>query len=161
MTQQKKQFVTYEEQQAMGLIKPVRNFVQAEIVPQVRQIPTALSAVNHTISVAPTATQHIEVHTNSVDRAKGFLLAGLPLYAAWGFGSLIVSVLFWDLPVLSLTGLVVFWVPFILAWGWGYLVTLVISAEGTSWYEARRKWDVIDREQKERWRYYRGLNGDK
>ncbi len=42
MNQPRKQVVSYEEQQAMGLIKPARNFVQAEIVPQVRAVPSTI-----------------------------------------------------------------------------------------------------------------------
>jgi hypothetical protein len=159
MTQQNKQFVTYEEQKATGLIKPARNFVQAELVPQVRQIPTALSNVQHSITVAPTATQHIEVKTNSVDRAKGFLIAGVPLYAAYGVGMLIVSVALFDTPVLSLTGFIIFWLSFVGAWAWGYFQTLRTSAEGVAYYEAKRKWDVIEREQSERWNYYKQSQG--
>jgi hypothetical protein len=161
MTQQKKQVVSYEEQKTMGLLRPARNYVQAEIVPQARQIPAALSAINHTISVPATSTQHIEVKTNSVDRAKGFLIAGVPLYAAYGVGMLIVSVALFDTPVLSFTGFIVFWLSFIGAWGWGYFQTLRTSAEGVAYYEAKRKWDVIEREQSERWNYYKQSAGDK
>ncbi len=154
--------VTLQEQKQMGLRPQRANYIPAkvgEVLPPERSIPAALSSIEHTINVPATSTQHIEVRTNSVDRAKGFLIAGVPLYAAWGVGSLIVGVLFWDLPVLSLAGLAVFWFPFLLAWGFGYLVTLITSAEGTAWYEAKRKWDVVDREQKERWGYYK--RGDK
>ena len=153
--------VTVEEQKQMGL-RPTRpNYVQAEIVTQTRSIPAALSNIQHSINVAPTATQHIEVKTNSVDRAKGFLIAGVPLYAAYGVGMLIVSVALFDTPVLSLTGFIIFWLSFVGAWAWGYFQTLRTSAEGVAYYEAKRKWDVIEREQSERWAYYKRPNGDK
>jgi hypothetical protein len=161
MNQPRKQVVSYEEQKATGLIRPVRNFVQAEIVPQARAIPAALSTIEHTINVPATATQHIEVKTNSVDRAKGFLIAGVPLYAAYGVGMLIVSVALFDTPVLSFTGFIVFWLSFVGAWAWGYFQTLRTSAEGVAYYEAKRKWDVIEREQTERWSYYKRPQGDK
>ncbi len=161
MAQHKSDSVSYEEQRQMGLIRPANNFVRAEIVPQARTIPAALSAVNHTISVPATATQHIEVKTNSVDRAKGFLIAGVPLYMAYGVGMLILAVALFDTPVLSFTGFIIFWLSFVGAWAWGYFQTLRTSAEGVAYYEAKRKWDVIEREQSERWNYYKQSAGDK
>ncbi len=164
MSQHKSNLVSYEEQKAMGLIRSSPNYVQAktgDVLPPERPIPAALSNVQHSISVPATATLHIEVKTNSVDRAKGFLIAGVPLYAAYGVGMLIVSVALFDTPVLSFTGFIVFWLSFVGAWGWGYFQTLRTSAEGVAYYEAKRKWDVIEREQSERWAYYKRPAGDK
>jgi hypothetical protein len=42
MTQQRKQIVTYEEQVALGLIRPATNFVRAEVVPQVKNVPATI-----------------------------------------------------------------------------------------------------------------------
>ncbi len=157
---QKNQVVSYGEQQALGLVRPPR-YVKAEVLPPTRPAPpTAMQMTEHIINVPVQATQHIEVTTNSVDRAKGFLVAGVPLFAAYGVGMLIVAVALFGTPVLSLTGFVVFWLTFILAWGWGYFQTLRMSAEGVSLYEARRKWDVVEKEQSERWSYYKQVNHD-
>jgi len=165
MNQPQSNRVSYEEQQATGLLRiNDRNgsrYVKNEIMKPTRTAPpTAMQHTEHVINVPVQATQHIEVRTSSVDRAKGFLIAGVPLYAAFGVGMLIVAVALFGTPVLSLTGFLVFWVTFVLAWGWGYWQTLRTSAEGVSLYEARRKWDVVDREQKERWNYYKQVNRD-
>jgi len=158
---EKKQLVTYEEQRAMGLVRSTHRYVKAEIMKPTRPAPpTAMQVTEHIINVPVQATQHIEVQTSSVDRAKGFLIAGVPLYAAYGVGMLILAVALFDTPVLSLTGFVVFWLSFVGAWSWGYFQTLRASAEGVSLYEAKRKWDVVDREQKERWDYYKQVNRD-
>jgi len=164
MSDEKKR-VSYEEQQAMGLLRindrPGSRYVANEIMKPTRPAPPpAMQVTEHIINVPVQASQHIEVKTSSVDRAKGFLIAGVPLYAAFGVGMLIVAVALFGTPVLSLTGFLVFWVTFVLAWGWGYWQTLRTSAEGVSLYEARRKWDVVDREQKERWSYYKQVHHD-
>ncbi len=154
--------VTLQEQKQMGLRPQRANYIPAkvgEVLPPERSIPAALSSIEHTINVPATATQHIEVRTNSVDRAKGFLIAGVPLYVAYGVGMLILAVALFDTPVFSFVGFVIFWLSFVGAWAWGYFQTLRMSAEGVSLYEAKRKWDVVDREQKERWGYYK--RGDK
>ena len=162
---QKSQVVSYEEQKQLGLVRPSTGahgarYVKAEVMKPHRPPPTAMQTTEHIISVPVQATQHIEVRTSSVDRAKGFLIAGVPLYAAFGVGMLIVAVALFGTPVLSLTGFLIFWLTFIVAWAWGYYTTLKMSAEGISLYEARRKWDVIEREQKERWSYYKQVNRD-
>ena len=107
--------------------------------------------IRHTIDVAPTATQHIEVKTSAVDRAKGFLLASIPLYAAFATAVVALCVLGFGLPWLSLLMLIVFLLAFVAVWFLGYTYTLQVSAEGVSLYEATEKWDVIKLEQRKRW----------
>lgn len=110
--------------------------------------------IAHTIDVPMNATQHIEMRTSSVDRAKGFLIASVPLYAAFALGVLLLSVLFANVPFWSFWGLAIFWLSFVLAWLWGYRETLRKSAEGIALFEAEEKWAIIREEQRRRWEHY-------
>jgi fatty acid desaturase len=117
--------------------------------------------VAHIIDVPMNATQHIEMKTSAVDRAKGFLIASVPLYLAFALGVLLLSVLFAGVPFFSFWSLAIFWLSFVLAWLWGYRETLMKSAEGIAYMEASRKWDIVEEEQRRRWEHYdRQLKGD-
>lgn len=159
------QTMTHEEQERQGLIRrnPYRNYVPPPPVsaPVVRRMPPGeLNAVSHTIDVAPSATHHVEMRTSAVDRSKGFLIATVPLFAGLALGMLLISVFFFGVPLMSLTALVIFWLSFVGAWLLAYLYTLAVSAEGIAMFEARQKWSLLAREQKERWDYYKKLNGE-
>ena len=153
--------ISRSEQEQAGLVR--RNYTPAEITSVAKRGPVQVIPVQdtrHSIDVAPQATQHIELRTSAVDRAKGFLLASVPLYAAFATAVVAVVIIGWSVPVFSLAAFVIFWVSFVMAWGVGYLYTLHVSAEGVSMYEARRKWNVIEREQNRRWDYYERQIGD-
>ena len=159
--------VSFEEQERQGLIKhnPYKNYVPLKVcaaaAPIVRRMPPAeLNAVSHVIDVAPSATHHVEMKTSAVDRSKGFLIATVPLFAGLALGMLLISVFFFGVPLMSLTALVIFWLSFVGAWLLAYLYTLAVSAEGIAMFEARQKWSLLAREQKERWDYYKKLNGE-
>ncbi len=124
-----------------------------------RMAPNELNMVQHTIDVQPSATHYVEMKTSAVDRSKGFLLATVPLFAGLALGLVLISVFFFAVPFLSLTALVIFWLSFVGAWLISYLYTLAVSAEGIALFEARSKWDVIKREQAERWNYYNQQDG--
>lgn len=115
---------------------------------------TALNNAQHVIDVPLSATQHIEMKTSAVDRALGFLIANVPLFAAFAVGVVLVSYVGFNVPFLSIPALVIFWLSFVAAWLISYGYTLSLSAEGVAHYEARQKWQVIKREQKERWNHY-------
>jgi len=162
------QTVSYEEQERQGLVKNTpytrSNFVAPErtqvLAPVRRMSPTELNAVSHTIDVQPSAVHHVEMKTSAVDRSKGFLIATVPLFAGLALALVLISVFFFNVPFLSLTALVIFWLAFVGAWLASYLYTIAVSAEGIAMFEAKSKWDVIKREQQERWNYYRKLNGE-
>lgn len=158
------QTASFEEQERQGLIRrnPYRNYIPPQpAAPVVRRMPPGeLNAVSHTIDVAPNATHHVEMRTSAVDRSKGFLIATVPLFAGLALGMLLISVFFFGVPLMSLTALVVFWLSFVGAWLLAYLYTLAVSAEGIAMFEARQKWSLLAREQKERWDYYKKLNGE-
>lgn len=124
-----------------------------------RMAPGELQHVEHAINVQPSATQHIEMRTSAVDRSKGFLIATVPLFAAFAVAAVLIAYVAFEVPVLSVAALTIFWLTFVGAWVTSYLYTLAISAEGIARFEAGRKWRVIEREQTERWNYYRNQDG--
>lgn len=146
----------------MNEIAKTRNFVPA--MPSRQSAPVAMpinSQVAHVIDAAPVATQHVEMKTSAVDRAKGFLIASVPLYMAFATAVVAVVAIGWSVPVFSLATFVIFWLSFVAAWVVGYTYTLHVSAEGVSLFEAKNKWAVIRREQDYRWDHYnRLLEGD-
>jgi hypothetical protein len=167
MSDNKNNLVTRKEQEEMGLLKrpnnyPTKNYValQGEILSPVRRLPAnELNTVSHVIDVQPSATYEVVMHTNAVDRSKGFLVATVPLFAGLALGFVLISVFFFDVPFLSLSALVIFWLSFVGAWLVSYVYTLAVSAEGIAMFEARSKWKIIEREQAERWRYYNRQDG--
>lgn len=138
-------------------VRSGRFVVPTENNPVVRRMqPTDLNTVGHVIDVAPTSQHIVEMRTSAVDRAKGFLISTVPLFGVFALAIVLASVFFFGVPFLSVPALVIFVVAFAGTWLLAYGWTLLVSAEGIAWYEARRKWDVVEREQTERWRYYRG-----
>jgi hypothetical protein len=113
--------------------------------------------VSTQIDVTPTATTHIDVRTSEVDRAKGFLLRSVPLYAAFALLVLLVTVFFSGVPFLSLSALTIFWLSFVAAWLLAYCYDLSRSPSGIAHMEATRKWDLIEREHDRRWQHYERL----
>lgn len=154
--------VSRAEQESMGMVK--RGFVApAEIVSVAKRGPAHVIPVQdtrHSIDVPMQATQHIEMKTSAVDRSKGFLLANVPLFAAFAVGVWLLSGAFALAPWFSITALLIFWLSFVLAWLASYAYTLHMSAEGVSMFEARSKWRVIREEQRRRWEYYEKQIGD-
>ena len=112
------------------------------------------SQVAHVIDVAPVATQHVEMKTSAVDRAQGFLIASVPLYAGFATAVAGVCVFGFAVPIFSMATFIIFWLSFVAAWVVGYAYTLQISPEGVSLFEAKEKWGVIRREQEYRWNHY-------
>lgn len=130
-------------------------------IPEKRSTPLPINTeVSLTIDAPMSATQHVEFKTSSVDRAKGFLLASVPLYIAFATCVVAVVVLGWHVPLLSLPALVIFMLSFTAAWLVGYGYTLSISAEGITLYEAVSKWSVIKEEQRRRWEHWETMNDE-
>lgn len=146
--------ITIEQQRSAGLTRPQANYVPASVNHPAPPAMPINSQVAHIIDAAPVATQHVEVKTSAVDRAKGFLIASVPLYAAFAIAVVAVCVIGWRVPMWSLATFIIFWLSFVAAWTIGYTYTLSVSAEGVAHYEARAKWDIIAEEQRRRWDYY-------
>jgi hypothetical protein len=150
--------ITIEQQEGMGLRRPSQKFVPAAPLAR-RPVPAMPGPVSTQIDVTPTATTHIDVRTSEVDRAKGFLLRSVPLYAAFALLVLLVTVFFYSMPMLSLPALVIFWLSFVAAWLLAYCYDLSRSPSGIAHLEATRKWDLIEREHDRRWAHYERLTG--
>lgn len=150
--------ITVEQQRAQGLLRPqAQKYVPAG--PGRRDLPSMPinASITHTIDAAPVATQHVEMKTSAVDRALGFLIASVPLYAGFALVVLLVTVFYAGVPFLSLPALVIFWLSFVAAWVVGYTYTLSVSAEGVSHFEATQKWSLLREEQRRRWEHYERL----
>lgn len=128
-----------------------KNFVPA--IPTRRNIQRP-AANNYMVDVPLASTQHIEMRTNAVDRAKGFLLSNIPLLVAFALGVSILRVTATGAPFWTLTTLAWFWTTFVLAWLLSYAVTLMLSAEGIAFYESYSKWKLLEREQENIWSHY-------
>jgi hypothetical protein len=145
--------VTRQEQIQNGLVKAPKNFVHANPHRNVPAMPVNAEVV-HTIDAPLSATQHIDMRTSAVDRAKGFLIASLPLYAAFSFLVLLIAVVGFGIPLFSIPALLIAWLSFVAAWIVGYGYTLTVSAEGVSLFEAKSKWGIIKEEQRRRWEHF-------
>lgn len=152
--------VTLEQQVEMGLRKrmPERNWVPTEQPLAKAEQPTPPMPLNsevvHTIDVVPSATQHVEVRTNSQDRAWGFVIETLPLCS--GFAAVVLGIcsLGFGVQLFGLPALVIVFTVFATGWTLAYLRYLGMSAEGVTLYEAQEKWGILRDEQRMRWRVY-------
>jgi hypothetical protein len=157
----KNEILTIEEQEKQGLRRPASrpsNFVT--VVPEKQRVlpPASLSIVEHNLGVVPTATQHIEMRTSAVDRAEGYLLETSTLCLVFSL-ALVLGVRYWNQwPLLSAGMYLSTLIIFAVLWGGSYVLHKLLSAEGVSLFEAKRKWDLLNKEQAARWRYYRELN---
>ena len=134
--------------------RPRRQTSYVPAMPARRAELPAQSATTYTIDAHPSAQLGSITHTSAVDRAKGYTIIQAPLAAIMAVLVLAVAKSLAGFPLLSFAAFLVFWVSFALVWlaGWG--LTLLLSAEGVAFYEARRKWNVVEREQDERWNHY-------
>jgi len=146
--------VTIDEQESMGLRRMQRpaNYV-APMPARLAELP-AQHSTTYTIDAHPSAQLGSITHTSAVDRAKGYTIIQAPLAAIMAVLVLAVAKSLAGFPLLSFAAFLTFWISFAVVWlaGWG--LTLLLSAEGVAFYEARRKWNVIEREQDERWQHY-------
>ena len=107
-----------------------------------------------TFDITPTATQHVEVKTSAVDRAQGFLIASVPRTFAFALTVTILSIAVGGVTLAA--SFVILFSVFSVVELISYAITLLLSAEGVSLYEARQKWQVVKREQVNRWEHYKG-----
>lgn len=119
---------------------------RVEIIPIEEQIP-----------MLPTAQTSVELHTTYFDRAQGFQLATLPISIAFGAGALIVAVVGYSVPVISIGALAVFWLAFLAWWLIGWAIHNIASPDGIALVQALLMYRYVRREQVERHRRYRCL----
>jgi len=146
--------VTIDEQESMGLRRMQRPTNYVPPMPARRAELPAQHSTTYTIDAQPSAQLGSITHTSAVDRAKGYTIIQAPLAAIMAVLVLAVAKSLAGFPLLSFAAFLTFWISFAVVWlaGWG--LTLLLSAEGVAFYEARRKWNVVEREQDERWQHY-------
>ncbi len=105
------------------------------------------------VDITPSSTQHVEVKTSAVDRAQGFLIASVPRTFAFALTITILSIAVGGVTLAA--SFVILFSVFSVVELISYAITLLLSAEGVSFYEARQKWQVVKREQMNRWNHYR------
>lgn len=126
------------------------NFVAPAPKTRVEIIP-----IEDALPMLPTAQTSVELHTTYTDRAKGFQLATLPISAAFGVGALIVAVVGYSVPVISIGALAVFWLAFLGWWLIGWAIHHVASPDGIALVQALLMYRYVRREQAERHQRYR------
>ncbi len=155
--------VSVQEQIERGILQPSNSskYVPARVEttatthrPTVEVMPPQH---NFDMAVTPTSTTHVEMKTSAQDRAWGFLIASTPRTFVFALAIPLVSMLATDIGVIA--GIVMLVSIFSVVELASYIFTLAISAEGTAHMEAKRKWDVIEREQRERWNHYKRISG--
>lgn len=102
----------------------------------------------------PTATTAVELRTTYADRARGFQVATVPIAVAFGVGALIVAVVGWAVPVVSVAALAVFWLAFLAWWLGGWLIHTLVSPDGIALLQAVLGYKYLRHEQKARLRRY-------
>lgn len=155
--------VTIEEQEKLGLRGAAGQVVvEPQVKAQIQQVVAQrkqqaeimpLSAIE--LSVTPNATANVDFRTSAQDRAWGFLIASTPRTFVFSLAITLISMLATDIGVIA--GIVILVSIFSVVELASYICTLAISAEGTAYREAMRKWDVVEREQRERWAHYKRL----
>ncbi len=128
------------------------NFVPPAPKSQVEIIP-----IDEQMPMLPTAQTSVELHTTYIDRAKVFQLATLPISIAFGVGALIVAVVGYSVPVVSIGALAVFWLAFLAWWLIGWAIHHVASPDGIALVQALLMFKLVRAEQIERHRRYARL----
>jgi hypothetical protein len=133
---------------------PRTTFVPANPEPKITVLPPheTIMQVQHP------AQQQVVVTTSAVDRSKGFQIAITPISVVVGILAVVVSLAFKS-ELLSFTSILVFWATFAAVYVVGWALTALATPEAVSFYSAKRQWDVIEREQVERWNHYKWQTG--
>lgn len=149
------EIVTRRQQYEQGLLpEPRRNFVS---MPQASQ-PVRFNPHQVDLAINHPATQHVELRTSAVDRAQGFQWMIAPISVVVAVLAVLVSVAFQN-EFLSFWSLLIFWTSFCVVYVAGWILTALVTPEFVSLFSAWRQWNVIDREQKERWSHYKWESG--
>lgn len=104
----------------------------------------------------PAAQTLVEVSGSHADRARGFQIVSVPLALGVGVGSLIVGIVGWQVPVISVAALAWLWGGFLLTWLAAWVVHNLFSPDGIALLHTLMGWQYLKAEQRERHRRYRG-----
>ena len=105
----------------------------------------------------PTAQTSVTLHTTYTDRSVGFQLATMPISIAFGVGALVVAVVGYSVPVISIGALAVFWLAFLGWWLVGWTIHHIASPDGIALVQAILMYRYIRNEQVERLRAFESL----
>jgi hypothetical protein len=149
--------VGIDEQRALGLRREhyPANYVPATPEPVKLEVMPPYEASLH---VEHPAKMQTVVTTSAVDRGKSFQLMITPISLVLAVLAVIVAMAF-ETEFFSFATLLIFWLTFAVVYVLGMCLTALATPEFVSWYSARRQWDIIEREQKERWGHYKRLTG--
>jgi hypothetical protein len=126
--------------------EPSSYYARAEIVPD-------LPAVRF-----PSPPTTILPRSTYTDRAKGFSIATGPLAAATGFVVLLIGIVAFGVPVLSVAALLLAFGGFCAAWLVAYLAHILISPDGALFAHVILTWQYLREEQRERHQRYREVS---
>jgi hypothetical protein len=93
-------------------------------------------------------------HSGHLDRARGFSLATAPLAAATAFVVLLIAIIAFGVPVLSIAALLCALAGFTAAWLIAYALHVWVSPDGALLAHTLLAWAYLRREQRERIRRY-------
>ena len=93
-----------------------------------------------------------------VDRAKGFSIKTWQLAALSGAGLYVIGKATLAYPWLSVAGVLILLAGMGAVWFAAFAIDLLLSPAGVAWYNSRRMWNHLDREQTERHSRYRRPN---
>jgi hypothetical protein len=149
--------VSKADQERQGLVRKQRE----NFVPPSTTRPTQIQQFqphSTSLDIVHPATQEVIVTTSATDRARGFQMIITPISIVVAVLAVLVSFVF-DNELFSLATLLIFWLTFAVIYVIGWVLTAVATPEFVSWYSAKRQWNVIEREQVERWNHYKWQAG--
>jgi hypothetical protein len=93
-------------------------------------------------------------HSSHSDRAAGFMLATAPLAAATGVVVLLIGILAFGVPFLSVPALLLALAGFTVAWLVAYALHVWVSPDGALFFHVAMTWRLLFLEARERRRRY-------
>ena len=93
-------------------------------------------------------------HSSHSDRARGYVLATAPLAATTGLVVLLIGILAFGVPVLSVAALLLALAGFTLAWLIAYALHVWVSPDGALFLHVLLMWRLLFLESRERRRRY-------
>lgn len=110
---------------------------------------------NYAAAMPPTPTTSMTVlKTSYTDKAKGYSLVTLVLGGALGILGVLVAVVGFNVPALSLVTLLTFWAIFAVTWLIGWLAVVFVSGDGVALFTAWSSLGMVKKEQKVRLKFY-------
>ncbi len=137
----------------MSELKRTNNFVAPLPKPRVEIVK-----VGEPMPMLPTAQTSVQLTTTYTDRAQGFQLATLPISIAFGVGALIVAIVGWNVPFISIGALTIFWLAFLGWWLLGWAIHHIASPDGIALVQALLMYRYVRNEQRERHKRYKESN---